>query len=79
MKRAKVDSTSIHIFADPTLEWMTTYAVVSHEDPLSWSLSVLVLDSNGVLRRHANAVDPSHVGQTVAEMIQMIQDDDDDA
>jgi len=79
MKRAKVDGTSIQIVADPTLEWMTTYAVVSQDDPLSWSLSVLVFDSNGVLRRHANAVDPSQVGQTVAEMMQMIQDDDDEA
>lgn len=72
MKRAKID-TDAQICADPKLLWMTKYSVVSGDD--RWSMSLLVFDSNGVLRRHAHAVDPSHALQVVEEMIKMIEDD----
>jgi len=59
-------SSPIRLFVDPDLEWMTAYKVVGNDNS-RWSLTMIVFDSNGAIRRLGRNVDPSHVVQLVRE------------
>jgi hypothetical protein len=47
-----------------SLEWMTTYACVD-----TWSLQILILDNDGIIRFHQQGVDPSKACQLVDNTI----------
>lgn len=61
---------SIQIFTDPSLEWMRNYSCIDDDH---WSLHILVIDSDGIIRQHSEKVDPSHACQMVSEMIKVIE------
>ena len=47
------DKNTIQLYADPDLQWMTSYDVVT-----TWSLALLVFDTDGVVLRCEPNVDP---------------------
>lgn len=51
-----------------SLEWMTTYACVD-----DWSLHVLLLDNDGIIRFHQGGVDPSNACQRVDNIINVLR------
>jgi len=63
------ETTAVRVFADSSsLDWMKTYSCIDDTD--RWSLHILIFDSDGVIRSHADKVDPSHASQLVSEMIE---------
>ena len=64
LKASEDDESSMQLFADPDLQWMTAYKVVV------WSLTLLVFDTDGVVTRLESNVDPSRV----VSMVQIEED-----
>jgi hypothetical protein len=68
------DTNSIRLLEDRDSQWMNTYHCIRDVD--RWSLSVLVLDSNGIIRHHSREVDPSTVCHVVSQAIATIVEED---
>ena len=60
------DAALIRIFSDRNWEWMQRYSAV---DDGRWSMSMMVIDSDAVIRRVIRDVDPSQACQLLAEAI----------
>lgn len=69
MKRAGVE-TPIRIFSDSKLDWMTTYSTVVNDE--RWSMSVHVVDTDGIIQTHERQVDPSNASQFVMDAVKSI-------
>jgi len=69
----------VRLFSDsPSLDWMRTYSCVDIDDGgtganRSWSLHVLIFDSDGIIRKHLDQVDPSRVCQIVSDLTSITQ------
>ena len=62
-------TTSIRIFSDTQLEWMTTYNIISNDS--RWSMSMLVFDTHGKsVPQPTHDVDPSHTTQMTIEIME---------
>ena len=64
------DAALIRIFSDRNWEWMRRYSAV---DNGRWSMSMMVIDSDAVIRRVVRDVDPSQACQLLAEAIESIK------
>ena len=64
------DAALIHVFSDRNWEWMRRYSAV---DDGRWSMSMMVIDSDAVIRRVIRDVDPSQACQLLAEAIESIK------
>ena len=64
------DAALIHVFSDRNWEWMRRYSAV---DNGRWSMSMMVIDSDAVIRRVVRDVDPSQACQLLAEAIESIK------
>ena len=58
------DAGLIRIFSDRNWEWMRRYSAV---DDGRWSMSIMVIDSDAVIRKVIRDVDPSQACQVLAE------------
>ena len=72
LKRAEIDDSNIQLFSDSDWEWMKAYSVVGDS---RWSMSVLLFDTSGCIRKIEEEVDPSHVSQVVKTMAESIEND----
>jgi len=70
LNRSKVD-TPIKIFSDRNWEWMRRYSAVVSDG--RWAMSLLVIDSSGVLRKVLTNVDPSKSSQLVNDAVKSIE------
>eukprot|EP00571_Detonula_confervacea_P000289 CAMPEP_0172330032 /NCGR_PEP_ID=MMETSP1058-20130122/61190_1 /TAXON_ID=83371 /ORGANISM="Detonula confervacea, Strain CCMP 353" /LENGTH=362 /DNA_ID=CAMNT_0013047231 /DNA_START=1933 /DNA_END=3021 /DNA_ORIENTATION=- len=68
--RVDVD-TSIRIFSDVNWEWMRRYSAVVSDG--RWSLSIIVIDTDGVIREVIRDVEPSNASQLVAKSVEAIK------
>lgn len=68
--RVDVD-TSIRIFSDRNWEWMRRYSAVVNDG--RWSLSIIVIDTNGVICEVIRDVEPSSASQLVAQSVEAIK------
>ena len=59
----------LRIFSDRNWEWMRRYSAV---DDGRWSMSMMVIDSDAVIRKVIRDVDPSQACQLLAEAIESI-------
>ena len=64
------DGNLLRMFSDRDWEWMRRYSAV---DDGRWSMSMVVIDSDAVIRRVIRDVDPSHVCQLLVEVIEAIK------
>lgn len=64
------DAGLIRIFSDRNWEWMRRYSAV---DDGRWSMSMMVIDGDAVIRKVIRDVDPSQVCQVLAEAIESIK------
>ena len=60
----------LRMFSDRDWEWMRRYSAV---DDGRWSMSMVVIDSDAVIRRVIRDVDPSHACQLLAEVTESIK------
>ena len=60
----------LRIFSDRNWEWMRRYSAV---DDGRWSMSMMVIDSDAVIRKVIRDVDPSQACQLLAEAIESIK------
>ncbi|KAG7353470.1 hypothetical protein IV203_002825 [Nitzschia inconspicua] len=68
IQRTKI-STSIRIFCDPDLKFMTAYGLTGKELDSRWSMSLLVFDTDGQKPETVRNVDPSHATQMALEVM----------
>ncbi|KAG7359636.1 AhpC/TSA family protein [Nitzschia inconspicua] len=62
-------STSIRIFCDPDLKFMTAYGLTVKELDSRWSMSLLVFDTDGRKPETVRNVDPSHAAQMALKVM----------
>ena len=72
MARADLMDTPIRILLDPSMNWMRRYSVVSDENP-RWVLSVLLFDTDGIIRMQEQHISPSQVCQLILDRIQSLE------
>jgi hypothetical protein len=68
LKRSEV-TTSIRIFSDPQLEFMTAYDLIDDESNHRWNISMLIFNTKGTKPRVIRDVDPSYATQLAIETI----------
>ena len=64
------DGNLLRMFSDKDWEWMRRYSAV---DDGRWSMSMVVIDSDAIIRRVIRDVDPSHACQLLVEAIEAIK------
>lgn len=70
LNRSEVD-TPIRIFSDRNWEWMRRYSAVVSDG--RWSMSLMVIDSSGIIRKVLRDVDPAKASQLLTDAIKSIK------
>ena len=68
LQRSNVES-SLRIFSDPEMKFMTAYEVVGSDTDYRWSMSMLVFDTDGKKPKLFRDVDPSHASQMALKLM----------
>jgi hypothetical protein len=74
LKRSKLSST-IRIFSDSQMAWMSQYNIFSNDDEGSrfpWSMASLTFDTSGAMLERNRNVNPSHSTQIVTDTIKKL-------
>lgn len=66
LQRSKV-TTSLRIFSDPELKFMTAYDLTGNASDSRWSMSMLVFGSDGTRPEVIKNMDPPHATQMALE------------
>jgi hypothetical protein len=74
MRRATVVSTVGGIYSDPQLAWMQAYSTIAED--ARWSMAMVLLDTDGVIRQVSREVDPSHACRVIVDMVASLQGDE---
>ena len=69
MQRTKFE-TPINIYSDPNWAWMRSYSAVVEND--RWSMSVMIICNDGLIRKILRDVDPPKASQMVMDVIESI-------
>lgn len=69
MNRSKVD-TPVRIFSDRNWEWMRRYSAVVSDG--RWSMSLMIIDNSGAIRKVLRDVDPSKASQLLTDAVKLI-------
>ena len=69
LNRSKID-TPIRLFSDRNWEWMRRYSAVVSDG--RWSMSLMIIDDSGVIRKVLRDVDPSKASQLITDAVEMI-------
>lgn len=67
------DGTSFRIFSDPQLHWMQLYSVISEDMMSRWSLTMMIIDSRGIIRDMQRDIDPRQLQRHITEGMARIE------
>jgi hypothetical protein len=74
MRRVNVVSAIGGIYSDPQLAWMQAYSTIPKD--ARWSMAMVLLDTDGVIRQVAREVEPSHACRVIVEMVASLPQDE---